>query len=315
MFGLQRFFKGGPESGNHGHAGRPGRLGGSAPGHGGGGKPDEKPRKPKEEINIPVTNAPFETGRIMHTHSSFGSSGGHVNQTYLVDIENDGKGIAKAEQDEKKNENVQDFANAVKRVTGTDFGKCSQTQREVLSSEVDKILGVGLVPDTVFKDIPNHGKGSVQEFKKGLKKLDWNEAREGKYNDQWEQFVKGAVFDRMIGSCDRHGHNVYFQGDKLCFIDNGYTFAKNYEKAWNGDFTRMQSEIISKIEVNGRPPTRFFQALPEYQETGKAMASKALENGKLITKLFRGHGLPTAERKSFWKRVEELHNGKVEEDI
>ncbi len=55
--GLQRFFKGGSGSGNHGHAGRPGRLGGSAPGHGGGGSgaasQDNKPKptKPKPETS------------------------------------------------------------------------------------------------------------------------------------------------------------------------------------------------------------------------------------------------------------------------
>jgi len=37
MLGLQRFYKGGSGSGNHGHAGRPGQVGGSMPGHGGGG--------------------------------------------------------------------------------------------------------------------------------------------------------------------------------------------------------------------------------------------------------------------------------------
>lgn len=309
-YGLQRFFKGGSGSGNHGHAGRPGQIGGSAPGHGGGGAPEgEGERKPrrggggKVDVTVPVRDVAFETGQITQTHHSF-DEGGHVNQTYKVDIEGDGSGIAKATDDEQQ-ENVRGFARDVKKYTGTDFQKCSQTEREVLASEVDKVLGVDLVPNTVFKEIPNHGIGSVQEFKKNLKRLDENDAEKGAYNDRWQEIVKGAVFDRMIGSCDRHCKNVYWQGDKLVFIDNGYTFAKKYEDAWNGDFERMQQYVIREVTFpSGK--TRNLKDLQEYKDMARQMADKALENKKTIDVLFKKHKLPMAERKSFWERVDEL---------
>lgn len=93
--------------------------------------------------------------------------------------------------------------------------------REAIVYQIDKVVGLGLVPKTmVIDDTVGNVRydGSVQEWIK--------DARDGyqieKFtNEERKDFERLKVFDFVIGNSDRHLGNVLFTGDdKLHAIDN-----------------------------------------------------------------------------------------------
>lgn len=93
--------------------------------------------------------------------------------------------------------------------------------REAIVYQIDKIVGLGLVPKTMVIDdtIGNvRYDGSVQEWIKNA--IDGYQIEKFK-DEQKKDFERLKVFDFIIGNSDRHLGNVLFtDDDKLHAIDN-----------------------------------------------------------------------------------------------
>lgn len=93
--------------------------------------------------------------------------------------------------------------------------------REAIAYQIDKIVGLGLVPKTMVIDdtIGNvRYDGSIQEWIKGAKD---GYQIEKFTNEERKDFERLKVFDFIIGNSDRHLGNVLFTEDgKLHAIDN-----------------------------------------------------------------------------------------------
>jgi len=284
------------------HYGRPGEQGGSRP------RPEgEAPVAPEEEAGPPGSgvkpigptserfrgSGPFSKNKV----AGMKELGGGINKCYKVQIAGDGKGVLKFQDDEGTDEHLRDFKRAVLEATGTDLDACSQMHRELLASEIDDILKSDLVPKTVSKEVEGR-VASVQKFVPDLKLGFRNIVAFGKPGVE-STLYDAMVFDRLIGSCDRHAKNVGVQlKRKIKFIDNGYTFAKNPDKAWNGDFFTMARK--TGYDFNLKEDSN------EYAITAKKFSDRAYRSKKTIDRLFEEHGLPHGERQAFWDRATEL---------
>lgn len=172
--------------------------------------------------NLPPDNEnKFVSGKIIKIQKREEKS---FNKTFLVDIEDDGQGILKFIKDEKKHwDNL-------------DLSKATMSKREVVVSEIDKLLGTTLVPKTVFKTVTNDisptikGKGSCQIFMNDFNNaytLSDKSLLSSILSEVGErELQKGSAFDLIIGSDDRHPGNWGFNKNKLVFIDNGISLGK-----------------------------------------------------------------------------------------
>jgi Phosphatidylinositol 3- and 4-kinase len=123
---------GGPGSGNWGHAGRPGELGGSAPAEGGaetatgGGSPL-------------ATGTPTTAKKI---------GGEHINTVLLIGLNDGSQAVYKPEAGEAWNLSFtnSDINHAI---DNRDF---SLAEREAMAYEVDNLIGTELVPETVLRE-------------------------------------------------------------------------------------------------------------------------------------------------------------------
>ena len=93
--------------------------------------------------------------------------------------------------------------------------------REAIAFQIDKIVGLGLVPKTIVIDDTINGiryDGSVQEWIKDAK----NGYQIDKFtSEEKKDFERLKVFDFVIGNSDRHLENVLFTNDgKMHAVDH-----------------------------------------------------------------------------------------------
>jgi len=165
--------------------------------------------------------------------------------------------------------------------------------REAAAYELDKMLGVGLVPPTIIMDIDGD-VGSAQYFVKAVN---------GALKHQWkntvpiDQLTKAALLDYLMFNLDRHLNNFMIDADNnLILIDNGLAFPK-YE-AGAGYDTPFGNIISGEHETV--PP-----------EIYKRMEKARLEGS--IEQKFLGMGLEQSAVDGLvnrWNRV--VESGKVE---
>jgi len=100
-------------------------------------------------------------------------------------------------------------------------------EREVLAYELDKLLGLGMVPPTAMIEV-NEQRGSAQYF---VHDATISHEVGGKWDRLDEQdMVEAALFDYLISNTDRHGGNWMITTDfKIVLIDNGFGFPINDE--------------------------------------------------------------------------------------
>lgn len=140
---------------------------------------------------------------------------GGVNKVYVVELEDkDGskrKGIFKPIAGEYE-EDLRD--------SNIPIGQ--QWKRERLASVFDNILGLGIVPPVVLREV-NGEMGVVMDFVPG----DVFRHSYARYDDaDVEEWQKLALFDWLTGNTDRHGGNYIIDKNngKLWAIDNGLAF-------------------------------------------------------------------------------------------
>jgi len=123
---------------------------------------------------------------------------------------------------------------------------------EVAAYELDKLLGLGMVPATVERTY-NGKKGSLQfwvtskmseaeRFKKKLQpptKFDWD-----------EQIARIRMFDNLIYNTDRHMNNLLITEDwKIRLIDHSRTFRPFEQLKDPKQLTRFSRSLLEKMEA------------------------------------------------------------------
>jgi len=112
--------------------------------------------------------------------------------------------------------------------------KITGPEREILSFELDKIMGFDLVPPTIGREIERVGAGSVQAWVDQPTAWQWLERgynyREDKSNPWLHRL---AAFDFIRGEIDRHANNWIMDEERRVYaIDNGYSFVKGDDRTW-----------------------------------------------------------------------------------
>lgn len=146
--------------------------------------------------------------------------GGGVNETQIVTLPNGQKGVFKPIDGER--------FDIRKTITNVD---APLAHREALSWEIDRYLGLNLVPETRLVKI-NGKTGSLQYFRgDAVTEAEFAlKFRRSPLRDLKDEDVyNSTIFDFLIGNTDRHGKNwmrvVEGRGKgKMILIDNGYAF-------------------------------------------------------------------------------------------
>jgi len=254
-------------------------------------KTEEK--KEKTKTYTKEDDAAFESGKI----KSFEDFHGGINTVFKGEIDGGGTGLLKFVEDEKDVEVLREYESEL----DCDLRACPQAHREVLASKIDQILGLGIVPLTVIKKDSKKGIGSCQRFVDGLEEGQIpKDDLKGK-----EQAFQAAVFDKIIGSADRHGANYGLDSNgSVVLIDNGLSFVGKPQKSEAGDYDKFVLGFGFDMKINSKTIP------PGLQKEIKKQTDKIVESKAQIDSVFREFKLPEKEQKAFWKRVGSLQKGK-----
>lgn len=247
----------------------------------------------------------------------------------VVQISGDGKGIFKSESKELSSSRQKSYANMVRDFI--DLKACTQVRREIMASDINKMLKFDIVPEVVMKTSPKYGSGSCMAWIDGLS----DTARAIRYHrdalydpnttekerlTMRDNVFKASIFDFVLGGCDRHAGNIGYEASskKLWLIDNGAMFGDTHQ-SWNKDFDRngwgsgrAYWNALADYGVN-KNDSKFSsrQLDKDYQKMGRQTKTALYKNEEAINKLFEAHKLPVKERNDFWNRVDQLSNKKI----
>lgn len=190
----------------------------------------------------------------------------------------------------------------------------TQSQREVTAYELDKVLGLGVVPPTTYsqKTFPEDKKdmASAQLFCAGKNKTQMDAA--GKSMDAIVKnslsmrisVSKIACFDVIVGSCDRHGNNLVMDEDRgeAYAIDNGLSLPK-------GDAnSTFKSHPVKLLCGSGFYAVSLNDVI---DEVSKHVEDNVLERLATVSKsdfdeVFKRRGFKKGEGEAAWKRLQRL---------
>jgi hypothetical protein len=96
---------------------------------------------------------------------------------------------------------------------------------EIAAYEMDKLLGLGMVPPTVERSIGGT-KGSAMLWVEDIEGWDMHHPVRGPDESAWvRELVREKMFDRFIGNIDRNQGNLYYDPDWcLILIDHSRAF-------------------------------------------------------------------------------------------
>jgi hypothetical protein len=301
---------------------------------GGSGGAANEDVKPGEQGNLGLgPKGGFAHGEIDETDRL---RTGSLNKCYQVHIKDDGKGLFKAEANEMKGQKT--FKNWASRFI--DLNTCSQAKREVLFSEINKVLGFNITPETVWKDNPKLGGGSCMSWVENFtNKL---QAQRQFGNDlvgalqahdvdtlrsMRDDVMKASIIDYVAGGCDRHAGNVGYDpsNKKLWLIDNGISLgdtAKSQNKDFDNNIHFMSGITSGRAywgmianDGNAQRYNAPFMKVKAIEKDYTAMckaAQKSINNDKgRINGMFSKYKLPEKERDMFWSKVDSLSSRKV----
>ena len=235
-----RIIKGGPSSGHWGHAGRPGKIGGSLPAmvalsrtSGRTARARQARAREQGKVQSTITSQKFNT--INHRYSR------GVTASIVIQIEDDGKAIM------KKKEIVY-----MSSVDGMD----DSIQNEVMAYQLAERLDYeGVVPFTVALELQeDKGVGGWDEWREGeiVSVQQWVENTDTLNN--WaqhgartlpevnaEDFGQVFLLDVITGNQDRHANNIIIDDDgEFYAIDNNRAFAAfGHPRNYSDQYDRM----------------------------------------------------------------------------
>jgi uncharacterized repeat protein (TIGR03843 family) len=152
-----------------------------------------------------------------------------------------------------------------------DFPDDTLGRREVAASQIDQLLGWGLVPPTVWTDEAPFGPGSVQLFIADAEVVDVAVVGEDEIPKNWFPILKGeldskpvvvihrdaqellqaAIFDAVINNADRKGGHILRDGsDRLWLIDHGVVLhheSKLRTVLWGWVGVEIPSEFVEDL--------------------------------------------------------------------
>ena len=107
-------------------------------------------------------------------------------------------------------------------------------ERELLSYELDKVLGFDLVPPVVGREIAKTGFGSIQAWVSEPTAWEWLSKGYDYRKDRKNPWLhRLAAFDFIRGEIDRHANNWIMDANRRVYaIDNGYSFVKGDDRRW-----------------------------------------------------------------------------------
>src|SRR5215813_3644221 len=151
---------------------------------------------------------------------------------------------------------IDDYAKVKQLDRGVEVEFQDSWKTEVAAYELDKLLGLGMVPATVERTY-NGKKGSLQfwvtskmseaeRYKKKLQppsKFDWD-----------EQIARIRMFDNLIYNTDRHMNNLLITDDwKIRLIDHSRTFRPFEQLKDPKQLTRFSRSLLEKMEALNEP--------------------------------------------------------------
>lgn len=172
---------------------------------------------PKTPLPKPGTTKPRPSAYEVMGRGTIQSKeklGGGVNTTEIVEVEWQGKRV-KAVYKPVGGE-AKDLRNNISTYT------CPQGKREAMAYEVDKKLGINMVPETVFVDDITGGASMQRFVPNAIEGFDVASPEALRNNLKMKQ----TIFDCVVGNTDRHAGNwmVGRKSRKIHLIDNGLTF-------------------------------------------------------------------------------------------
>lgn len=241
---------GGPGSGNWGHAGRPGKLGGSAPGGGlgkiGASKADSPAqRREKSVATRHGSTTPADT-RLTSFSAEFQRMAGEarvttcqglntgVQNSYVVTFDNGDKAIWKPFDPNN----------------GWNHPACAE--QEVGGYQISEFFGWDLVPQTEFMSYKG-AKGSVQKW--------IDNATAGIIGDESTNALaihRTAVLDLMIGNRDRNNGNYIVGPDgRFRAIDQGFGWRDLSKSGVLSDVMYGEESLRALNHSNWAPPSPY----------------------------------------------------------
>ena len=129
-----------------------------------------------------------------------------------------------------------------------DFDPATLNAREVLTAQIDAVLGFDLVPESVIADGP-YGPGLIQRFVEADPGFDPVDAVQRCEPELWTV----AVLDLVCNNADRKaGHILSEMGGSLRAIDHGLTFHpedKLRTTLWCFAGERMPPELVTRLHI------------------------------------------------------------------
>ncbi len=180
---------------------------------------------------------------------------------------------------------------------------------EVAAYELDKVLGLGMVPPTVPRSVKGR-KGCLQLWVTGTVMAKW----EAEFPDveKWREQVSIMwLFDDLIANIDRHLNNAMVSPDhQLMLIDNSKTF--RYQKTLLNDLnssgTGTHAKFWNVLYDAGRASyqTRYPESLIE---RFRRVTDDEIENAIKPYVWGQNRGLVLERRELILRRLDELGRG------
>jgi hypothetical protein len=140
----------------------------------------------------------------------------------------------------------------VKRLRpGRQDGYWESYKSEIAAYELDRILGLDMVPVTVERQVEGR-LASVQLWVEGCRTLKKVPApRRPLRPQEWaKQVLRQRVFDILISNIDRNAGNVLVDGDwNIILIDHSRAFAEDKAMPFEEKMTRLDRELFARLKA------------------------------------------------------------------
>lgn len=301
--------EGGTGSGNFGHQGRPGEIGGAGPG---GGEPKKERKRWKIGEKYGLGGQVKGGFKVAMAKEMFGGRHykdleRHEKNQVKAALRNRGfirpQGSSEANAGEKEllnakvlkmehlgggiNETVlATLEGGIKAVFKTSDMRLD-AEREVGAWQVAKLVGLeDIVPPSVVRSIGGE-KGVMMKFWDGKLAKSFKDDKEAYDGDQ--DLHRAAMFDYVIGNTDRHMGNWLVGNGKLQLIDHGFSFGP-----YSGNF-RIMDEVSKRENNKGGSPYSL-----------KDLGKPYVDNKDKILSALRSTGVPSDKVDEVGQRIDRI---------